>query len=103
MVCIAHGEALIPAALPYARGEGLASTFFRRRNVVPLYGIAVAFGIAIAFEGVRGAAAVGAALVAASLVALLAWHRLGGFTGDVLGAAGIVGETVGLVAAAARW
>jgi cobalamin synthase len=27
----------------------------------------------------------------------LAWRRIGGYTGDVLGAAGVVGETVGLL------
>jgi cobalamin synthase len=36
-------------------------------------------------------------------VLVLAVRRLGGVTGDVLGAAGVVGETVGLVVAAARW
>jgi cobalamin synthase len=30
-------------------------------------------------------------------------RRIGGFTGDVLGAAGVLGETVALVVAAARW
>ncbi len=40
--------------------------------------------------------------VAAAVVAL-AVRRLGGFTGDVLGAAGMVGETAGLLAAAATW
>jgi len=33
----------------------------------------------------------------------LAWRRLGGFTGDVVGAAGMVLETVALVVVAARW
>ncbi|MGH8997517.1 MAG: adenosylcobinamide-GDP ribazoletransferase [Acidimicrobiales bacterium] len=33
----------------------------------------------------------------------LARRRLGGFTGDVLGAAGVVFETTALVVAAARW
>jgi len=33
----------------------------------------------------------------------LAWRRLGGYTGDVLGAAGVVAETVGLLVAAAKW
>ena len=42
---------------------------------------------------------------AAGFVAVvgLAWRRLGGYTGDVLGAAGVVAETVGLLVAAARW
>jgi cobalamin synthase len=36
-------------------------------------------------------------------VVALAYRRLGGYTGDVLGAAGLVAETVGLLVAAARW
>ena len=40
---------------------------------------------------------------AASGVVALARRRLGGFTGDVVGAAGIVLETVGLLVVAARW
>jgi cobalamin synthase len=42
-------------------------------------------------------------VLAAGAVLLLSLRRLGGVTGDVLGAAGLVGETVGLVVAAARW
>ena len=49
-----------------------------------------------------GAAVLGLAVAFAGVVAL-ARRRLGGFTGDVLGAAGVVGETVGLLLAAARW
>ena len=54
-------------------------------------------GPAHAVAGLAALAAAGAGVVA------LARHRLGGFTGDVLGAAGLVGETVGLLVAAARW
>jgi adenosylcobinamide-GDP ribazoletransferase len=36
-------------------------------------------------------------------VVVLARRRIGGFTGDVLGAAGVIGETVSLLAASARW
>ena len=36
-------------------------------------------------------------------VVTLAYRRLGGFTGDVLGAACVLGETAGLLAAAASW
>ena len=47
------------------------------------------------------------ALVAGALAALgvtlLARARLGGFTGDTVGAAGLVFETTALVVAAARW
>ncbi len=32
-----------------------------------------------------------------------AQRRIGGFTGDVLGAAGVVGETLGLLALVAKW
>jgi cobalamin synthase len=41
--------------------------------------------------------------IGAAAVVVLAWRRVGGFTGDVLGAAGVVGETTGLLVAAARW
>jgi cobalamin synthase len=41
--------------------------------------------------------------MAAIGVVALARRRLGGYTGDVLGASGVVLETVGLVVAAARW
>ena len=36
-------------------------------------------------------------------VAALARRRIGGFTGDVLGASGVLAETAGLLVAAARW
>jgi cobalamin synthase len=45
---------------------------------------------------------VGAEAVAAAGVGWLAWRRIGGFTGDVLGAAGVIGETVGLLVAVAK-
>lgn len=92
-------------ALPYARpGGGLASAFtggdWRSVGLVGLIG-AVSLG-ALA-DGRRTEVAVGASIAAGLLVLLAARRRLGGYTGDVLGAAGIIGETVGLVVAAARW
>ena len=59
--------------------------------------------MAIAGRGLHGVAAVGAEVLAMVLVLALAQRRIGGFTGDVLGAAGVVGETVGLLVLAARW
>jgi adenosylcobinamide-GDP ribazoletransferase len=92
--------------VPYARAEsGLANAFMG--SPVPAFGVGI---VAIASAAVASAWAVpaGPVAVASSLVvfgAVVAWarRRLGGFTGDVLGAAGIVGETVGLVVAAAHW
>jgi cobalamin synthase len=63
--------------------------------------LVVSVPLALAGSGWHGLVAVAAALVGAVAVALFARARLGGFTGDVLGAAGVIGETVGLVTWAA--
>ncbi len=47
--------------------------------------------------------AIAAAGSSALAVVAFARRRIGGFTGDVLGAAGVMAETVGLVVAAAKW
>jgi len=46
---------------------------------------------------------VAATVLATVAILALARRRVGGFTGDVLGAAIVVGETTGLVIGAARW
>ena len=51
----------------------------------------------------QGLAAIGAAFLAGACVLALAQRRIGGFTGDVLGAAGVVGETAALLVLAASW
>lgn len=91
----------VTRTVPYARSVGLATAFLQSRRPLlsgVLLGAAlVAFGGGDAIVGV-----VALALTTAGVVAL-AVRRIGGFTGDVLGAAGMVGETAGLLAAAARW
>jgi cobalamin synthase len=67
------------------------------------YGLVLAVALAVAGNYFRGAVAVATGILAASAVVAFAHRRLGGFTGDVLGAAGVVGETVALIVAAARW
>jgi len=92
-------------ALPYARsGGGLASAFAGGDwRPVGLYGLVAAVSLGAVAGGRRTEIAVGASVVAGLLVLLVARRRLGGFTGDVLGAAGLIAETVGLVVAAAKW
>ena len=90
----------------YARAEGLASAFV---SEAPLRIGVWAQLLAIAACGFwlgkhwQSLAAIAAAVIAGIALVVGARRRLGGFTGDVLGAAGMVGETVGLVVASAHW
>jgi len=91
--------------LRYARPAGLASAF----EDAPGSSVVIGLG------GLVGALFVGAAIgwpgylvfiatvTTAVAVATLSARRLGGFTGDVLGAAAVLAETVGLLVAAAKW
>ncbi|HEY6275086.1 MAG TPA: adenosylcobinamide-GDP ribazoletransferase [Streptosporangiaceae bacterium] len=74
-----------------------------RPVLLGLAGALLAVGLAVAGRGVQGLAAVAAGAVAGAAVVFLGWRRLGGFTGDVLGAAAVAGETVGLLTLAWQW
>jgi adenosylcobinamide-GDP ribazoletransferase len=92
--------------VPYARREsGLPSAFMGAP--LPVFEVAAVVlataALAAAWAVPAGPVAVGSSLVGFGAVVLWARGRIGGFTGDVLGAAGIVGETIGLLVAAARW
>lgn len=92
-------------SLPYARQEGTATAFLSNRQRDQAFFAAVAgaggaLALATAVAGRRGAAAVVAGWGAGALLLESARRRLGGFTGDVLGAAGVVCETSGLLIAA---
>jgi adenosylcobinamide-GDP ribazoletransferase len=96
--------AAVPGFLPYARDHGIASPMLMRRpSVWPVLALIPAAVVAVAADGVRGGAATAATVLGAVGVAVLAKRRIGGFTGDVLGAAIVVGETLGLITAAAKW
>jgi len=121
--------ALTMAAVPYARpGGGLASAFVTSAFMTSastgsadrptglagfagvagvagragLGGLAGALALAAAWNPVRGPLAVLAGTSGAAGVVWLGWRKLGGYTGDVLGAAGVVGETVALLVASVR-
>ena len=102
--------AVVPAVVPYARASGLAAAFLgdRRAERSAALGagavavVAVAVLAPLAGDAGRVLLAVLAVLAAGAAVVAFARGRLGGFTGDVLGAAGLVGETAGLLVLAAR-
>lgn len=103
--------------MPYARSAGLASAFVDDGGpgwAIAALGGAVSLGLvsmgAVLVDDPVGGSPIGSGVLGVTGVALGAWavlqlarRRLGGFTGDVLGAAGVVGETVGLVLATVRW
>ena len=98
--------AVTARAVPYARTEGgLASAFLGGRPgpTVAAVGVACSVVLGAVALGGQGVLAVVAVAVAGAAVVALARRRLGGFTGDVLGAAGLIGETIGLLVASARW
>ena len=92
-------------ALPYVRAKSGLATSFEGRDWRPvaLYGLIGSVSLGAFADGRRTEVAVGASIAAGALVLLAARRRIGGYTGDVLGAAGIVGESVGLLVAAAKW
>jgi adenosylcobinamide-GDP ribazoletransferase len=93
-----------PVWLPYARDDGIAAPMLGSDiSPWPLAALIPIAVLAAAVDGLRGGAAVAATVLATAGILGLARRRVGGFTGDVLGAAIVVGETVGLVVGAARW
>ncbi len=101
--------AVTARSLPYARPAGLASAFLAQDDrasgiaALAIVGMAGSLALVGAGGGARALVAVGGLVAAAAAVTAVARRRIGGFTGDVLGAAGMVGETVGLTLAAAHW
>jgi adenosylcobinamide-GDP ribazoletransferase len=96
--------AVTARAQPYARPGGLSDAFRGGDwRPVAVYGVVGALALAGLADHVHGLVDVATCLLTAALVVLLARRQLGGFTGDVLGAAGVVGETAALVVMAARW
>jgi adenosylcobinamide-GDP ribazoletransferase len=104
--------AAVARTQPYAHPEGgTASAFVTDRaerhpvlgrSGVAVYGLALAVGLAVLGAGTRGIVVVAAEIAAVAAVVWFARRRLGGYTGDVLGAGGVIGETVGLLVLVAR-
>jgi adenosylcobinamide-GDP ribazoletransferase len=94
--------AVAARALPYARREGLASAFGPDGSwtAVDVGGGVLALALGLADDPFTPLA-LAVAVSAAAAVHRLAGRRLGGFTGDVLGAGGVAAETAGLLVAVA--
>lgn len=105
--CMARtGMAVTVRSVPYARSHGLAEAFLDQRRSwvsVAVVGLAVSATLGWPEHPAHAAAAVAALAVAMAAVVTLAKRRIGGFTGDVLGAAAVTGETIGLLVLASRW
>jgi adenosylcobinamide-GDP ribazoletransferase len=94
---------VLASALPYARADsGSGRTLTDGAGAARLLiGLALAVAIAVAATGERSLAILAAAVVSVLLVGLVARARVGGVTGDVLGAAVELTTTLGLVGAVA--
>jgi adenosylcobinamide-GDP ribazoletransferase len=89
-------------ALPYGRPAGGSGAALTDAGwPVHAGGLALGVGGAVGLLGVRGLALVGAAGLVVGIVWWIARRRLGGVTGDVLGAAVELATTAALAAAAA--
>ena len=101
---------VVARTLPYAHADGGTASAFTgaeghsaaSRYGVAAYGMGAAFAAAAVGAGARGLVVVGTEVVAMLGVVWFARRRIGGYTGDVLGAMGVIGETAGLLALVAR-
>ena len=89
--------ATVPAFVGYARPGGLAEAFRAGSSRwLPAWLAPVAAGLFFV-SGPLGPIAVGSAIVTCAGVVAIAKRRLGGFTGDILGAAIMLSETAALL------
>ena len=102
----AASRAALPVAmlvLAPARADGLGAAAGRPRTPLAIGALAIGLLITLAALGpIRGAMAFGLAGAAIFALGVLARRRIGGYTGDVLGAFQQIGEIVMLLTAAAK-
>jgi adenosylcobinamide-GDP ribazoletransferase len=94
--------ALVMALLPNARGEGLSHATGRPSPAIALTGLAIATVLALAFTGWGTVPTVLTTLAVTLWLAHSALRRIGGQTGDVLGATQQLAEVACLAVLSAR-
>lgn len=89
--------ATAPAWIPYAHDQGIVTPFLAgARKWFIIWFIPAAILLA-SVDVQRGPLAIGLAVLAGTAVLGLAFKKIHGFTGDVLGAAAVIAETVALI------
>ncbi|NPV05070.1 MAG: adenosylcobinamide-GDP ribazoletransferase [Syntrophaceae bacterium] len=92
---------MVMSLLPYARQEGLAGVFTRERSILRAgWGLAFLFAACWLLAGPAGTLAGFAALAGTVLAGAASRGKIGGFTGDTLGATCEIVEIMPLLAAA---
>jgi adenosylcobinamide-GDP ribazoletransferase len=94
--------ALIMALLPNARGEGLSHATGRPSQGTALAALALALALAVVLTGWAAVSMIGAALGVGVLLSVSALRRIGGQTGDILGASQQLAEAACLAVLSAR-
>jgi len=88
-------RAMMPAlmhALPHARGNGLSHSVGAPSLMRVLIGILIAMGMTVALTGLNGLIALCIAGILTAVIGALAQRKIGGQTGDILGATQIIAE-----------
>jgi len=99
--CARAGAVVLLYAMAPVRSKGLGVDYAERfGRGGALFAVASGIGVAALLLGVLAATVVVAVGVAIALVALLAWRKIGGITGDVLGASEQIAETAILLCGA---
>ena len=94
--------ATVPSLVPYARDSGVATAFIAGARRSFAGWLIPAAAIIVMGEGAVGIAAAFTALAAAAGIVVLVGRRIGGFTGDVLGASVVLSETAALLTLAVK-
>jgi len=95
------GMAALAAALPFARPGGLSAGVGRPGGATVTLGLGIALALALLLTGAAGLAAALAMALGLALWGGIARAKIGGQTGDILGAGQQVAEIAGLLALAA--